>query len=277
MENKNRKDDPALSAGFEKIRALAGAEKHPLTIPQVLSCFPGLDLTEDQVRGIYAFLGKEGISLAEYEPREVRTVRADGRPLTGEDNEYYQMYMRELRTLTPCGKAERARLLNELTEEAAARLIEGHLHLVPEIAKKHAGRGAHIQDLVQEGNLALMMAVGDYRAPRASVDAEEFLDYLLTRIEEGILAYLEEETASADTGERLAAQANRLFEYTQQKEEELGRPLSLAELSRDMGLSEAEIEEIIRVSMNAMDRGDLSGEPEKDRRSGGNPLEEGWM
>jgi RNA polymerase primary sigma factor len=45
-------------------------------------------------------------------------------------------------------------------KDAMQRLIEGHLQLVVFIAKDYADRGLGLLDLVQEGNIALVRAVG---------------------------------------------------------------------------------------------------------------------
>ena len=49
---------------------------------------------------------------------------------------------------------------------ARERLIEKNLRLVVSIAKKSRGRGLPFEDLIQEGNIGLMKAVGKFDSER---------------------------------------------------------------------------------------------------------------
>src|SRR5215208_3841343 len=49
---------------------------------------------------------------------------------------------------------------------ARERLIEKNLRLVVSIAKKSRGRGLSFEDLIQEGNIGLMKAVGKFDSDR---------------------------------------------------------------------------------------------------------------
>src|ERR671911_426556 len=51
-------------------------------------------------------------------------------------------------------------------EAARNRLIEKNLRLVVSVAKKSRGRGLALEDLIQEGNIGLMKAVGKFDSDR---------------------------------------------------------------------------------------------------------------
>ena len=80
--------------------------------------------------------------------------------ITTEDS--VRMYLKEIGTiplLTAEEETELAERLETGDERAGKRLAEANLRLVVSIAKKYIGRGMHLQDLIQEGNMGLLKAV----------------------------------------------------------------------------------------------------------------------
>ncbi len=102
-----------------------------------------------------------------------------------------EMYLREMETIPPLPNEQVLDLFYEMghwgnwdkkREAAAKKLIEAHLPLVVEIAKKHHLTEIPRLDLIQEGNIGLMRAVAAY----AETPAGEFRTYAAARIEEAI-------------------------------------------------------------------------------------------
>lgn len=79
-----------------------------------------------------------------------------------EQNKFYQMYKKELEGITPCELDEIEELAEALAMGDASvrnRLIEGNLERVIQMAENYVESGLPFSDLVQEGNMALTMAV----------------------------------------------------------------------------------------------------------------------
>ena len=86
-------------------------------------------------------------------------------------NEYKKDVMKRYKSLT---KKEQATLYNQMnkgSDSARQKLIDSCLPLVMDMAKKFATTNKHIEleDLVQEGNMALVKAVDKWDSNRASV------------------------------------------------------------------------------------------------------------
>jgi RNA polymerase primary sigma factor len=169
------------------------------------------------------------------------TVSKDGRAEDGlgkEEKAYLDDYLRALRDIEEEADGETGWLLERLLsgdDSVASRLTEINLRTVVDMAKRVAGKGVAIGDLIQEGNLALVSAIDDYRTTGLTAIDEEFRVMLYTKIEQAMDAAIGEETHFTETAEKLARDANRLLTLTRELEEQLGRSASLTELAEKMG------------------------------------------
>ncbi|WP_298829397.1 RNA polymerase sigma factor RpoS [uncultured Piscinibacter sp.] len=105
-----------------------------------------------------------GDGVPDIEPRAVELAAGDG-----EVGNTLQTYLREIRRaplLTPQQEYDTA--VRARAGEFAARqaMIEHNLRLVVSIAKNYLGRGLPMPDLIEEGNLGLMHAIGKFEPER---------------------------------------------------------------------------------------------------------------
>ncbi len=99
---------------------------------------------------------------------------AEARPIElpagdGEVGNTLQTYLREIRRaplLTPQQEYDTAVRARQGDFEARQAMIEHNLRLVVSIAKNYLGRGLPMPDLIEEGNLGLMHAIGKFEPER---------------------------------------------------------------------------------------------------------------
>ena len=102
----------------------------------------------------------------EAEPAERRPELAAGESEIGNT---LQTYLREIRRaplLTPQEEFETATRARQGDFDARQAMIERNLRLVVSIAKNYLGRGLPMPDLIEEGNLGLMHAIGKFEPER---------------------------------------------------------------------------------------------------------------
>lgn len=163
-------------------------------------------------------------------------------------DEHYQMYLEELELIAPCSPEEEKSLTGRLLEgdEAAKkRLTEGFLGYTAEIAKQYADRGLPMGDLVQEANIALIIAVDTWREG-------DFREQLKAQVEAALESAVGEQEQASQVGEELAARVNVLKDIAQQMAEELGREASVEELAEKMKMTVDEIKAIMKLTLDAM-------------------------
>ncbi|MCI9485591.1 MAG: hypothetical protein HFI64_01215 [Lachnospiraceae bacterium] len=275
-------DQSEFKAALGDLLLLAKASGLKVTEPQIRECFPGWELTTEQWRLIYSYLELNQITVEGHEshPESLSYLRGgDGgeeerggasgkrskggasseKRLTGEDTKCYRMYLEEIRAIEEISEWELPGLLTAVklgNRAARNRLAEGHLGRVVELAKEYAGKGVHMADLVQEGNMALLMAMEDF-------EGGDFGVYITREICSAMDAALAEQTGERDTGSYLAAQANAIMEATEELVKELGREATLSEVAQRMNLSEDMTRDIMKISMDALAVVEAHGSGEK--------------
>ncbi len=160
----------------------------------------------------------------------------------------FQMYLGEVGGLESCGEEENKRLLKELAAGNQAvkdRLIEGNLKAVLEMVQEYLNRGVPAGDLVQEANMALVLAVGEY-------EDGSFTCFMRERVREALEEAVEEQSMHSRTAEKIADRVNRLEKVSAELAGELGREATVEELARRMELTGEEIKDIMKITLDAM-------------------------
>ncbi len=160
----------------------------------------------------------------------------------------YRIYMEEVAAISPCSEAENLRLLLEVkkgSEEARKRMIEGNLRTALLYVREYLNRGVAMVDLIQEASMELMMLVDE--------GLEGSFERLLeSRIRVRMEEVIKEQKAEAEIEQEMLARVNVLQEISKQMARELGREASLKELAERMKMTEDDVREIMKVTMDAL-------------------------
>lgn len=162
--------------------------------------------------------------------------------------DFYQLYLEELKTVKPEEPGEVERLLAELADgnrEAAGRLAECRLERAVRLAEEYRDRGVAMSDLVQEANMALLLAAREY-------ESGEFDRQMEKRIREALEEIVSFQDQEIRIEEEMAARVNVLKDISAAMAKELGREATVAELAERMKMSEEEIKDIMKVTLDAM-------------------------
>jgi RNA polymerase nonessential primary-like sigma factor len=101
--------------------------------------------------------------------RNGRASKGDLGPADGDATNALQAYLRDIRRtplLTPQEEFDTAVKARAGDFDARQAMIEHNLRLVVSIAKNYLGRGLPMSDLIEEGNLGLMHAIGKFEPER---------------------------------------------------------------------------------------------------------------
>lgn len=168
--------------------------------------------------------------------------------------DYFKLYLDELQNIVPCTPEETEELLARTKngdKDAVNRLVEGKLMQALSVVKDYGISGLNVNDLVQEASIALMLTVSSYE--EGDFDAQ---------LKNNIIAALDEavelQNSEHKIEEEMAARVNVLKDISQEMAQELGREATLEELAERMKMTEEEIRDIMKLTMDAMTVNDAS-------------------
>lgn len=206
---------------------------------------------EDLVRLYLNDVGKFALLTKADEFRLAQTVEA-GRDARAELDRSHE--------LTPSRQRELRRIVRH-GDEATETFVKANLRLVVSIAKRYQAAELPLLDLVQEGNLGLIHAVGKFDWRKGFKFSTYATWWIRQAISRGI----------ANTGRtvRLPVHAsdllNRVSGARARLEAKLGRRPTLAELADDVGIDQCKLLEIaryVREPMSLSERLQLDGDAE---------------
>jgi len=160
----------------------------------------------------------------------------------------YKVYMEELAAIQPCTPAENVELLGKVKAGVAGareRLIEGNLRNALMHVQGYINRGVPMADLIQEASMELMMLVDE------EFDGG-FEKLLESRIRVRLEEVIREQTSENNIEEEMLARVNVLQEVSKELAERFGREPKLEELAEYMKMTEDEVREIMKVTMDAL-------------------------
>lgn len=120
-----------------------------------------------------------------------------------------------------------------------------YMKLCAQIALEYAGRGIPLADIIQEGNVGLLMAFGSLGLKDDTVSKDE---YIREGIRGTIEAFLEEEADLKASDDRMLEKINYIAEAIRNLSEDLERKVSLEELSAYLEMTEEEVTEILKLT-----------------------------
>ena len=158
-----------------------------------------------------------------------------------------QLYLREInraRLLTPDEEMDLSRRLRKGDMRARDEMIRSNLRLVVNIAKNYCNRGLLFLDLIEEGNIGLLRAVEKFD-PKVGC---RFSTYASWWIRQAIKRSLMNSTKPVEIPAYMVEMISKYRRAIQKLEGELGRPPTVEEAARDMGLSPKKAGIVARVS-----------------------------
>ena len=149
---------------LRSVAELGRTSTEPLSKEEILKYFEGMKLTEEQTEMIYQYLQlPPEVQTAEPEPEE----EEEPQPVveeSEEDNLYFQMYLDDLVQIEEMSEDEMQAAYQKLLAgdpSVVGPISESWLRTIAEFAIPYAAQGANLEDVIQEGNMGLLIKLSE--------------------------------------------------------------------------------------------------------------------
>ncbi|MDO4489921.1 MAG: RNA polymerase sigma factor region1.1 domain-containing protein [Lachnospiraceae bacterium] len=228
-----------------QVMALATEQGNTITCQSVEETFKTEEFEEEQLKLVYDFLLAKGIRVEGYQKQ-----LEEENELSPEAEAYLKSYEAELEAIPLRSPEEIHQLILAVRrgeDEPRERLAEALMREIPPIARKLYHPEVLVQDLIQEGNLFLVIAINNLIG-RAQLDPEEAREELLRSAREGMETLSEQLKDVKQQNRKMVGKVEDLKDNITVLKDELGRKIFLDELAQFMDISEEEAADILKLA-----------------------------
>ena len=269
--------DAMTQAKEKKLNELIekGKKKGSLTASELDEAMEGVDFDTDSLEKLYEELEANDVLFGEgMSSNELDAIESEVESFGGGENierqlvqegvsidDPVRMYLKDIGKV-PLLDTERekelAQRMAEGDEAAKEELVQANLRLVVSIAKRYVGKGMFFLDLIQEGNLGLMKAVGKFDYTKGY----KFSTYATWWIRQAITRAIADQARTIRIPVHMVETIHKVSRYQRQMLQELGREPTSAEIGEKMGMSAEKVREIMKVALDPVSLETPIGEEE---------------
>ncbi len=215
----------------QNVTEIVKTAETPMSEKEILYYFSDMDLDESQKRLVLDYIATAQTREQEEQVAEMQKEQLEDDLDDTAKSKVFQMYLEELSLLPSFGKEERERLYKRLEngeKDAIESISTAWLKKVLAIAEKYMEPRLNIEDLIQEGNMALFLKLSEILGSKTNDNIEEVLS---EAVEEGIMSYCSEMTGARESENTLVGKISLVHEAKKMLALDKGHEPTLEELA----------------------------------------------
>ncbi|MGI6106938.1 MAG: sigma-70 domain-containing protein [Lachnospiraceae bacterium] len=176
---------------------------------------------------------------------EKGTESAGGEAEDGLSGSHFADILQEISQIPELTPEEERQLISRLPDSAARdRLIQGSLIQVVRIAATAGGKDTELEDLLQEGNVALTIFVRNFRGGDFEKQRDE-------AVRTAIRAYLDSVKETSESNDHYTDMINQIMDASTEIASRTGKTPTVRQIAERTGLTDDEVERLMREAVNA--------------------------
>ena len=235
-------------------------KKGSITTDELMDKMDKFKLSPEQMEQVYEALNEHKIEIIDSseKDKDLLLLQLDKEMSMDDPVKVYLKDIGKIPLLSTDEETELAQKMMEGNEQAKQRLSEANLRLVVSIAKRYVGRGMHLLDLIQEGNLGLMKAVDKFDYTKGF----KFSTYATWWIRQAITRAIADQARTIRIPVHMVETINKVVKVSRQLLQDLGREPSPEEIADQMGIPVERVVEIQKIAQDPVSLETPIGEEE---------------
>ena len=235
-------------------------KKGSITTDELMDKMDKFKLSPEQMEQVYESLNENKIEIIDSseKDKDLLLLQLDKEMSMDDPVKVYLKDIGKIPLLSTDEETELAQKMMDGNEFAKQRLSEANLRLVVSIAKRYVGRGMHLLDLIQEGNLGLMKAVDKFDYTKGF----KFSTYATWWIRQAITRAIADQARTIRIPVHMVETINKVVKVSRQLLQDLGREPSPEEIAEQMGIPVDRVVEIQKIAQDPVSLETPIGEEE---------------
>jgi RNA polymerase primary sigma factor len=162
------------------------------------------------------------------------------------DEEYLDLYLREISRFKPVKSEEEARLASNIKlgdKKALEKLVKANLRFVVSVARNYQNQGLALGDLINEGNLGLIRAAKRFDEKKNF----KFISYAVWWIRQAILQALADQSRIVKLPINRVGVIHRIGRAEERLEQRYHRAPGFEEIASELELEEGNVLDTLRI------------------------------
>lgn len=265
-----------LPKKLDELIEKAKGQQNVLEYEEIQDFLSGQALGAGEYEHVLDYLEAKGISIGQKLPADEPVLLMEEEELPDEPetelsdgismDDPMRMYLNEIGKIPLLSSEDELLLAKRMSngdEAAREKLAEANLRLVVSIAKKYAGRGMQLLDLIQEGNLGLIKAVEKFDYQKGF----KFSTYATWWIRQAITRSIADQARTIRIPVHMVETMNRVVRTSRTLVQELGREPRPEEIADRLHMPVQKVQEILNIAMEPVSLETPVGEEEDSHLS----------